>query len=251
MLSLEVVPWNGLFGLLWTWTWVDVHLGRRGPQQRRMSTGDTLESSSPGLRMRSIPLMQALASSVLPRLPCRRAGSLRGTPVLGLWGCCGGVYTRTGDFQTPCRRVWDNGLWYPCNGTSLIPGPRVGLLELPRPRTGQIWGPPRNQGPAPPAGCRQAPAASVAQHLPAHWFLRLHQDPAYSLRSHPRPRGAPPPPGLLSWRSPCSLHRDWAPTSAVSILHAVGKNTDAGEGGGVLPMDSVKKMGSWAQAGAA
>ena len=120
--------------------------------------------------------------------------------------------------------------------------------ETPNP---QAWGPPRNQGPAPPAGCRQAPAASVAQRLPAHWLLRLHQDPADSLRSHPGPRGAPPPPGLLSWRCPCSPHRDWAPTLAVSILHAVGKNTDAGEGGGVLPMDSVKNMGSWAQAGAA
>lgn len=31
----------------------------------------------------------------------------------------------------------------------------------------------------------------------------------------------------------------------------VGKNTDAGEGGGMLPMDSVKKMKSWTQAGAA
>lgn len=163
---------------------MDVHLGRRGPQQRQISTGDALESSSPGLRMHSLALMQAVASSsVLPRLPCRLAGSPRDTPALGLWGCCGGVYTRTGVCQTPCRRVWDEGLWYPSNGTSLIPVPRVGLLELPRPRTVQIWVLPRNQGPRPrlplsPRACQPIGSCvsirtplSRSAHVPGHMVL--------------------------------------------------------------------------------
>ena len=102
-------------------------------QQRRASPGDALEPSSHRLRRHSLPFVQTVASPGSSQLPCRLAGSPRGPPALGLWGCYGGVSTRAGVCQTPRGHVWDEGLWYPGNGTALIPGPRVGLLELQRP----------------------------------------------------------------------------------------------------------------------
>ena len=63
--------------------------------------------------------------------------------------------------------------WY-CS----YPRTPCGPPRTPETRTVQeIWVPSRSQGPVPWAWCRQAPAASVTQRLPAHRLLPLHRTP--------------------------------------------------------------------------
>ena len=131
------------------WLSVDMGLGRCGPAKAglpwrcsRTFIPQTVHAQSPFHANRG--------KSWLFPAPLPLAGSPRGTAALGLWGCYGGVSTRPGVCQTPCRHVWDEGLCYPGNGTALIPGSRVDFLELQRPQTAQeIWVPSRSQGPAP------------------------------------------------------------------------------------------------------
>lgn len=64
----------------------------------------------------------------------------------------------------------------------------------------------------------------------------------HHMASFPPP---PPPPVCFPGDLSCPPIGYWDPTLALSILYSAGQNTDAGEGGGMQPMDSVKKMGRW------
>lgn len=211
---------------------VDVDLGRCGPQQGGPPGGDALKPSSPGLSMHSLSFVQTMASPGFAQLPYLLHSWLpRGTLALGLWGCYGkGVPPRAG----VCRLLadmYETRASGNLNDTSLIPGPYVGLLELkrhgqhrssgslPEVRAQHLGvGAARPQLSRSPSPCQpigsclsiRTPLTRFA-HIPAH--VVLHCTPT-------------PTPGLLSWRSSCSAHWDWAP-QPLSILYAAGQNTDA------------------------
>lgn len=112
------------------------------------------QSPSHASRGKFCPSPAPLPPGRLPeRHPC--AGTL-GVLWWGVhedWGLPDSLQTRVG-----------RGPLYPCNGTSLIPGPRVGLLELPRPRTRRPGALPgiRAQRPRPDAGRPQLPLSPSA-----------------------------------------------------------------------------------------